>query len=232
MNLLSSRQKTVSRLIFICLTMLLILFPSRTATAQSDQTIRQRSFKRYGFIAVGFSSEQEAIIQSTLASFDKALGGRGRLARIVRKYNQGENWTITYVPDWSGADSSMKLSPTVFSIEKALASNYSTYGASDETMHAQIVIGHEISHLLFRAVRDTTGVKWSENYAQQVSRDWASLIDRKAPEEEAVTEFSLKVMDAGYFFSINADAPESDAKIIAEIDEWADEFLSALQKLD
>ena len=63
MNPLSSHQKTVSRLFFICLTMLLILFPSQTAAAQSDQTLRQRSFKRYGFISSGFSSEQEAIIQ-------------------------------------------------------------------------------------------------------------------------------------------------------------------------
>ena len=66
-------------------------------------------------------------------------------------------------------------------------------------MHAQIVIGHEISHLLLRAVRDRTGVKWSENYAQQVTRNWASLIDKKAPEEEAVTEFSLKSIERRLF---------------------------------
>lgn len=180
----------------------------------------------------GFSAEQEKIIAATLTAFDRALGGHGRLARIMRTYNFGKNWTITYVPDWTGANSSMKLSPTVFCLKEAIASNYSSYGAVDETAHAQIVIGHEISHLLLRAVRDRTGVKWSENYEQQVTRNWASLMDGQVPEEEAVTEFSLKILNTGYFFSINADASESDPKFIAEIDKWAEEFLSTPQKLD
>jgi hypothetical protein len=212
--------------------MLLILFPGQTAAAQSDQTIRQRSFKHYGFIASGFSREQEEIIQTTLVAFDQALGGHGRLARIMRTYNHGENWTITYVPDWTGADSSMKLSPTVFSIEKAQASNYSVYGASDEAMHAQIVIGHEIGHLLLRAVRDRTGVKWAKTYQQRITRDWERIKDPKAPEEEAVTELSLKVLKTGYFISINADIPETDPEIVAAIDGWSVDFLEVLQKLD
>ena len=232
MYLLSSQQKKAGRLFFFLSLIFIFFFPIQTVAAKSGQPIRPKNFQQYGFVVKGFSAEQERIIGATLAAFDRELGGHGRLARIMRTYNSGKNWTITYVPDWTGADSSMKLSPTVFSIEKAVSSNYSSYGAGDEIMHAQIVIGHEISHLLLRAVRDITGVKWSENYEQQVTRNWVSMLDKKAPEEEAVTEFSLKILNCGYFFSINADAQESDPKFIAEIDEWAEEFLSTLQKLD
>lgn len=221
-----------SRLFIIFLLVFRFTFSVQTAAGQSNQLVRQRTFHQYGFAVNGFTGEQEEIIQSTLAAYDRELGGHGRLAKIIRKYNQGENWTITYAPDWKGADSSMKLSSTVFNIEKALEANYSNYGASDETTHAQIVIGHEIGHLLIRAVRDRTGVFWSKTYQQRIMRDWDRIKDPKAPEEEAVTELSLKVLKVGYFISINADIPETDPDIVAAIETWSVDFLTTLRNLN
>ena len=125
----------------------------------------------------------------------------------------------------------MKLSPTVFSLEKAATANYSCYAAADEAAHAQIVIGNEISDLLIRAVKARSGINWSKFYQQWVQRDWASINNIKAPEEEAVTELSLNVLQKGYYFSINADNPETNPVMVAEIDGWVADFLAALQDM-
>ena len=59
-----------------------------------------------------------------------------------------------------GAGTAIELSPTVFSLQKSNAANYSIYGAANEAAHAQVVIGHEIGHLLVWAAEKETGVNW------------------------------------------------------------------------
>jgi hypothetical protein len=87
------------------------------------------------------------------------------------------------------------------------------------------VIGHEIGHLLVHAALERSGMDWSKIYEQRVERDWASINDRQAPEEEAVTELGLKVLQAGYFFSLNAREVESNPVIVFEINGWIADFL-------
>lgn len=235
MNSLSSQPIKASRFFSLFLVIIILssalIFPYQTAQAQSDQLFWQDSFRQYGFEVKGFSSEQEEIIEGTLQAYAQALGGARKLREIIKTYNHGENWTITYAPNATGADSSIMLSPTVFSMEKALAANYSSYAANNETAHAQIVIGHEISHLLIRAVKARSGINWSKSYEQRVRRDWASIQNVKASEEEAVTELSLNILQMGYYFSINADNPETNPGMVAEIDGWVADFLAALQDM-
>ncbi len=185
----------------------------------------------YGFELVGFTPAQETVIVETLAAYARALGGPAVLREIIFTYNYDQKTTITYDPTFTGANSEIRLSPTVFSLELANAANYSLYAAPSEEIHAQIVIGHEIAHVLVKAVIARTGTDWVKDYEQRVSRDWIALVDPMAPREEAVTQLSLKVLDTGYFFALNPDEPETDAQIVNEIDAWTVDFLTALKEL-
>lgn len=188
-------------------------------------------FQRFGFEDTGFSSDEHQIIEGALSSYDQALGGHGRLARIIHEYHSGRNWQILYDPQWIGANSSIVLGPTVFDCRRSLDAHFSCYGSMDETAHARIVIGHEVGHLLIRAVRDRTQVNWGLTYASRISRNWESIHDPNAPLEEAVTELSLKVMDAGYFFCIASDTIENDPVIIRQIEAWVGEFIAVLRNM-
>lgn len=193
--------------------------------------LQSGEIQRFGFEESGFSPDQHQIIAGALASYDRALGGHGRLARIIRDYHSGKNWQILYDPQWFGANSSIVLSPTVFDCGLSLEAHFSCYGSINETAHSRIVIGHEVGHLLIRAVRDRTHVNWGLTYASRISRNWEANHDPNAPLEEAVTELSLKVMDAGYFFCIASDTIENDPVIIRQIEAWVVEFLAVLHKM-
>ncbi len=234
MNPLSSQKNSFSRLanFFLAAFMLASAFlgPVHTAQARSAQPALFDSFARYGFEVAGFSPAQEQIIRQTLQAYAQALGGPVKLRQIITTYNGGKNRKITYNPNRIGAGTAIELSPTVFSLQKSNAANYSIYGAAEEAAHAQVVIGHEIGHLLIWAAERETGVNWSSVYAQQVHRNWTKL-DPTAPMEEAVTNLSLKVSDAGYFFSLNQDRPETDPRTRAEIAAWTVDFLAALRRM-
>ena len=235
MNPLSSQNHNFLRLArsFLVMFMLTSTFlgPVRAVEARSAQPALFDSFARYGFEVSGFSREQEQIILRTLQMYAQALGGPNQLRRIITAYSGGKNRPITYNPNRIGAGTAIELSPTVFSLQKSNAANYSVYGAVDEATHAQIVIGHEIGHLLVWAAERETGLNWSNIYAQRVHRNWAAA-DATAPMEEAVTNLSLKVSGMGYFFSLSKDKPETDPRTRAEIDAWTVDFLTALRRLD
>lgn len=129
-----------------------------------------------------------------------------------------------------GANAAMKLSPTVFSLKKSFAANYSSYATPTDATHARIVISHEINHTLLQAVKVRTGVDWSKAYQQRVRRDWAKIKNPTAPEEEAVTELGLKIQSLNYYVSIASDEIEMNPEIQSEIDGWAADFLLALNE--
>ncbi len=227
----ASHAKILFRFIAGILVLFAAMGRSSAKASVAFEEQQSRELQKFGFDVSGFSPNQHQIIASTLSSYDRALGGHGRLARIIREYHSGENWHILYDPQWIGANSSMVLGPTVFDCQRSQAANFSCYGSIDETAHSRIVIGHEVGHLLIRAVRDRTHVNWGLTYASLISRNWEAIHDSNAPLEEAVIELSLKVMDAGYFFSIASDTIENDPVIIRQIEAWVDEFLAVLQKI-
>ncbi len=235
MNPLSSQKNRFGRLANTILAAFVLasafLGPVRTVEARSAQPALFDSFARYGFEVAGFSPAQEQIIRQTLRAYAQALGGPDQLRRIITAYSGGKNRKIIYNPNRIGADTAIELSPTVFSLQKSAAANYSVYAAVDEVAHAKIVIGHEIAHLLIWAAERETGLNWSNIYAQQVQRSWAKL-DPTAPMEEAVTNLSLKVTGMGYSFSLNKDKPETTPRTRAEIDAWTADFLAALRQID
>lgn len=230
MGLLSSSGAAQRRIIVLFFMILaLLLYPAWNVLAEFKDTLREQSLEDDGFVSVGFSDDQEDVIVDAVAAFDAALGGRGELKSIIHAYNQGNPWTITYDPDRVGANSAIKLGVTVFSCERASAENYSLYGTRNEARHAQIVIGHEISHLLIRAVLAETGVDWSKAYEERVPRNWQRMNDPKAPLEEAVTELSLSVLESGYYIYLFEDELEDNPEMLSKIDAWVKDFLDALR---
>jgi hypothetical protein len=203
----------------------------RVVEAQSARPAQQASFAEFGFEVSGFTAAQEQVIRQTLEGYARALGSPEKLRQIITTYSGGKNRKITYNPDRVGARTAMELGPTVFSLEQSLEANYSSYGTADEAAHAQIVIGHEIGHLLLWAAEERTGVDWIAAYQQRVRRDWAGL-HPTAPMEEGATNLSLKAAQLGYFFSLEKNKPEADLRASAAIDTWAADFLAALRQLD
>jgi hypothetical protein len=202
------------------------------AESQPTRVVPSSSITNTGFEISGFTSWQERIIKETITAYARALGGQKKLKQIITTFHHGKNQPITYAPNRVGANADIKLSPTVFSREKSTAAGYSCYAAQDDDTYAQIVLGHEIGHVLVQAAQHRTSVDWAEVYAERVDRDWEKFSDPKAPLEEAVTEFSLLILGQGYYFSINEDAREIDPEIVVEIDSWASDFLRALQNME
>ncbi len=235
MDRLSSQNQWLARIIrFLGLVFFLGtagLVPTQAAAAQPIRSKQQAYFNSFGFTVSGFTDDQEQFISQTLAAYGRALGGPAKLREIILTYNCGSNWTITYAPEMVGANSTMKLSPTVFNIKKAIAANYSTYAASNDQAYARIMIGHEIDHILFWAIKARTGVDWAKVYQQRVRRDWSKVNSLTAPEEEAVTELSLKIQSMIYYFNLDTGKIETDPEIVKEIDDWAANVLAALKKV-
>jgi hypothetical protein len=198
---------------------------AQAAAGQAAQPNGESVFARYGFTASGFTPAQAQLILDTLDAYAEALGGPEKLREIIVTYNHGKNRPIVYEPGITGANTDVQLSPTVFDMRKAAAQGFSMYAAQDEAAHARIVIGHEIAHLLLFAAWKQTGVDWAGRYRQQVRRYWKAIPDARAPEEEAVTQLSLAVLEQGYAFSLKADRPETDPYRLAEIERWAADFL-------
>jgi len=224
-----------TRILFRCFTGFLVLLAAigrpitKGIISQNDE--QSRGFQRFGFVDKGFSYDQHQIIESVLLSYERVLGGHGRLARIIRYQHFGEDRQISFDPQGVGANSEILLSPSVFNCKLSQQANFSCYGALDDTAHARIVIGHEVGHLLIRAVRNRTRVNWGIVYASRISRNWDAINDPNAGLEEAVTELSLKVINAGYYFSISTDSVENDLEIIGQIEAWVAEFLAELRKM-
>jgi hypothetical protein len=237
MNRLSSPKTTFSSSMLLAAVLMVLCSACGAAIPVTGADIapeptRQDPFNRYGFEVTGFTPEQEAVIETTLAAYDRALGGQGRLRSILLVHNGGELRPITYNPNRVGANSEITLSPTVFSLELSNARNYSVYASTDETAHAQIVIGHEVGHILVKAILRRTGVDWEQVYRQGVGRSWETIGDPTAPGEEAVTELSLYVQGMGYFFSLDGDEPETDPQVTGEINRWVLDFIKALKVLE
>ena len=236
MNPLSSQKKHFGRSAQAFLAMIFLaipfLVPVQAVEARATQPARPIPFSEYGFEVTGFTKDQEQIIRQTLELYAQALGGPETLREIITTYSRGQNRMITYNPNRVGACTDIELSPTVFSLKKSMAANYSVYAAPNEAAHAQVVIGHEIAHLLVWAIEERSGVNWSNAYAERVGRNWKKMSHPTAPMEEAVTNLSLKVAQMGYFFNNNKDKPEADPKIAAAIDAWTVDFLTALKRLD
>lgn len=232
MNALSSHPKNIIRLILIFLVAALLvpicLNPVKAAGGLLTAT---DVFSSYGFKAVGFTESQEEIILKTLEAYAQALGSRQQLRKIITTYNGGKNWNIRYDPILVGANASMKLSPTVFSLKKSQVAGYSAYGAGDDETYARIVIGHEVGHLLVHAAKARTGINWEELYAERVKRNWQFIKDSQAPAEEAVTQLSLKVNQAGYYFRLSGNQPEAYPENLACIDGWVTDFIQVLKAL-
>ncbi len=235
MNRLSSQQKNITRLVLLALAISLLcsacLDAEMVTKAEPTRSTGRFDFQQYGYEVSGFTSDQEQIIAWTLAAYGRALGGPEKLRQIIRADNHGQNREITYAPDLVGANAAIKLSSTVFSLEKSYAANYSSYAAPNDVTHARIVISHEINHILFRAVKARTSIDWAKVYQQRVQRDWARIQDPTAPEQEAVTEFGLKIQSQHYYFSLGSKQIETNSEIISEIDSWAIDFLSALENM-
>jgi hypothetical protein len=236
MNPLTSQKNNKCTLPNLIVLILIVFSTFSLCSCQSPVPVayeptRTSPASMYGFELSGFTPAQEAVVLDTLAAYARALGGPAALREIILIYNSGQLRPITYDPNFTGALSDIRLSPTVFSMEKAASANYSCYAAASEDAHAQIVIGHEIAHILVKAAADRTGTDWVLAYEQHVSRDWTALVDPMAPREEAVTQLSLKVLGAGYYFSLNPDEPETDAQIADEIDAWVVDFLTTLKEL-
>jgi hypothetical protein len=186
----------------------------------------------FGFELNGFTLEQETLIIETLEAYAQALGGSGALRDLILADNQGKVRPITFDPNGVGANNEIKLSPTVFSLEQSAAAHFPSYATGSESLHSRIVIGHEIAHILLDAVRDQTGLDWAKEYEQRVSRNWAWMALLRKPvvaEEEAVTELSLKVLRANYYFSLYTGEAEADTQVLSEIDDWASDFLLDLK---
>ncbi len=232
MNRLSSQQKNITRLVWLALAISLLCsacLDSDLATkAEPTRSAGRFDFQQYGCEVSGFTSRQEQIIAWTLAAYGRALGGPEKLRQIIHADNHGRNREITYAPDLVGANAAIQLSPTVFSLEKSKAANYSSYAAPNDVTHARVVLSHEINHILFRAVKARTGVDWAKIYEQRVQRDWATIPDPMAPEQEAVTELGLKLQSQQYYFSLGSREIETNSVIISAIDDWAADFLAAL----
>jgi hypothetical protein len=235
MNTLSSHPQNVFQLPLFFLAILMLVFiclnPATALAASAALPTADDVFSSYGFKVKGFTEPQEEIILKTLESYAQVLGSRQQLRKIITNYNDGRNWKVTYDPTFVGANSSMKLSPTIFSRGKSRRANYSTYGTGDDENYARIVIGHEIGHLLVRAAEARTGINWEESYAERVKRNWQYINDSQAPAEEAVTQLSLKVNRAGYYFRLSGDQPEAYPENLACIDGWVTDFIQFLKNL-
>lgn len=235
MNHLSSHPKVAVQLVILSLVVFgwgsAWMNPAVMTAAPAATTTGQDLFSQYGFSVAGFTGAQEELIRKTLAAYAEALGGRETLRKIVTGYNGGKAWTITYDPNRVGANSAIMLSPTVFSLEKARANNYHTFCTDLEEAHAEIIIGHEIGHQLVRASRARNGVNWAKSYELRVKRDWRHINNPQAPEEEAVTELSLKVLKLGYYLDLDGDKIESDPRIVAGIGGWVANFTQSLKQL-
>lgn len=209
-----------------------------SAPAEGQESIRNTpaplptrvdAFLAYGFTASGFTAQQEETIRKTLAAYAGVFGGRKQLRGIITGYNGGEAWQIYFDPGMVGADSGITLSPTVFSLEKSLAAGFNSFATGDDERHAQIIIGHEIGHILIWAAETRTGIDWTKAYEEQVKRDWPGMHDSKMPIEEAVTELSLNVLNTGYYLNLCGDSPETDPEILAQIDGWVEAFLQSFR---
>jgi hypothetical protein len=235
MNSLSSHSKNVIQLILFSLGVSLLastcLNPAKAVYVPAAQPTVQDVFLSYGFNVEGFTEPREEIILKTLDAYAQVLGSRQQFRKIITNYNGGKNWKISFDPTFVGADSSMKLSPTVFSREKSQAANYSTYGARDDETYARIVIGHEIGHLLVQAAKAWTGINLAELYKERVKRNWQRINDSQAPDEEAVTQLSLKVNQADYYFRMSDGQPEAYPENLVCIDGWVTDFIQFLKSL-
>lgn len=235
MNPLTSQKnhtRTLNSLIIILVFFSSFGLCSCQATAPiENESALDSPFTKYGFTVSGFTPAQEAIILDTLDAYARALGGPRVLREIIRGFNNNALTPITYDPSILGANSEIRLSPTVFSMALADAADYPCYAAASEEIHAQIVIGHEIAHILHFIALARSGTDWVKVYEQRVSRDWPGMNNPKASTEESVTELSLKVLGTGYFYNRSAIEPESDPQIASEIDAWAEDFLAALKEL-
>ena len=82
------------------------------------------------------------------------------------------------------------------------------------------MIGHEIGHLLVQAAKARTGINLAELYEERVKRNWQRINDSQAPDEEAVTQLSLKVNPADYYFRMSDGQPEAYPENLACINGW------------
>jgi hypothetical protein len=235
MNRLSSQIKFFPGLVLCSLVM--CLFSSAFLNTEGKEILRpthsaqQYDFQQYGYAVRGFTGDQENIIAQTLDAYAQALGGPAKLRSLILAANDGQLGTITYAPDQVGAYSNVLLSPTVFSVKKSLAANYSTYTTTDETMHARIVIGHEIGHVLLDSITHRTGIDWSNAYRLRVAHDWTEGRDPRSPEEEAVTNLSLKIQSMNYYYDFASGTREENSKIVYQIDAWVASVLKVLRKM-
>ena len=235
MNPLSSHPKNIIQLILFSLVVSLLVSTCLNPVEAFDAPLALPTaydvFSSYGFKVEGFTEPQEEIILKTLGAYAQVLGSRQQLRKIITNYNNGKSWKVTFDPTFVGANSSMKLSPTVFSLEKSLLANYSTYDAGDDETYARIVIGHEIGHVLVQAAKARTGINWEELYAERVKRNWQRMNDSQAPAEEAATQLSLKVNQAGYYLRLSGNQPEAYPENLACIDGWVTDFIQYLKAL-
>jgi hypothetical protein len=218
--------------IVLCIFLLFSIYSCQPDIQSKYEARNANPGYKYGFELSGFTPEQEILIIETLQAYALALGGSGTLRNLILTYNHGKIRPISYDPGGTGANNEIKLSPTVFSLEKAAAAHFPCYATSSDAVHARIVIGHEVAHILLDAVREQTGLDWANEYERRVSRNWAWMALLRKPvvaEEEAVTEISLKVLHLNYYFSLYTGESETDAQLLTEIDDWANDFLQDLK---
>ncbi len=189
------------------------------------------AFARYGINAAGFNPQQEKMILQTISSFAQMVGGPEQLKKLLTIYNDIPCQEIFFDPEGIGAYTDIRLTPTVFDVEAALAANYSHYYTATEAEHSRVVIGHEIGHLLGYAALRESGVDWMQRYRERVGRDWQNISSREAFEEEAVTQLSLAALGNGYYYRLQEDKIETDPQRVVEIQAWVSDFLHFLREL-
>jgi hypothetical protein len=192
---------------------------------------RSGDFARYGINTAGFTRQQEKIILQAVSSFAQMVGGPEQLKKLLTIYNDIPCQEIFFDPEGVGAYTDIRLTPTVFNVQAALAANYSHYFTVTEAEHARVVIGHEIGHLLGYAALRESGVDWMQRYRERVGRDWQNISSREAFEEEAVTQLSLAALGNGYYYRLQEDKIETDPQRAAEIQAWVSDFLQFLRGL-
>jgi RHS repeat-associated protein len=185
-------------------------------------------FKQYGVYLEGFTASQMIALEVTLKAFANALGS----ADLLKKYmmsNNGGNLQRIYADPGVGADASIRLGSTTFDMNFAKQNRYANYGAGSDEERAQIVLGHEIAHILISEEKKRSGVDWATEYSSSVPQgDGKSWDPPSAPEQEAVTNLALHVLNKGYYWNAAISAEEPGSRTSA-INSWTYNFLLALK---
>jgi hypothetical protein len=181
-----------------------------------------------------FTEHQIRVLGEVIEAYAELAGGPEALSELVSgpvRVRRDEVEVVSYTQ----AGQVIGLGRGAFDLALTETHNYYHWGAVSGDELAQIVFGHEIGHRWIDALRQRGGRDWGLAYGENVSRDerrssrqvWPAPDEAGgvSPEEEAVTNLALYVLDRGYRWTFLHDAPATEGRQLW-IDGWVSDLVS------